>query len=262
MAQYNHNANHYEPDGYAGGYEGGFDGEPGFGPHGGEGEGEGAYDDADAVYEAGAGYGGEPGGYGAEPAGFGGGGGGGVDPAGYGPGNIGYGTPYDSYQGPAGPNYDHYSQEKRMLASVLAEAVIKLAEEKIGALITIERNVSLNEYTDLGVKIDGEVTSQLLQSIFIKSSPLHDGAVIIRLNRIECASTYFPLTNKKISSQFGSRHRAAIGISEQTDAVSVIVSETNGSVSIARSGKFLQVENLNNLFRILYDELASTKEMV
>lgn len=89
------------------------------------------------------------------------------------------------------------TSEKRMLASVLAEAVIKLAEEKIGALITIERNVSLNEYTDLGVKIDGEVTSQLLQSIFIKGSPLHDGAVIIRLGRIECASTYFPLTNKK-----------------------------------------------------------------
>ncbi|WP_338980481.1 DNA integrity scanning protein DisA nucleotide-binding domain protein [Spiroplasma endosymbiont of Lasioglossum malachurum] len=154
------------------------------------------------------------------------------------------------------------TSEKRMLASVLAEAVIKLAEEKIGALITIERNVSLNEYTDLGVKIDSEVTSQLLQSIFIKGSPLHDGAVIIRLGRIECASTYFPLTNKKISSQFGSRHRAAIGISEQTDAVSVIVSETNGSVSIARSGKFLQVENLNNLVRTLYDELASTKEMV
>ena len=77
MAQYNNNSNHY---GYAGGYEGGFDGKPGFDPHGGEGEGEGAYDDADAVYEAGAVYGGEPGGYGAEPAGFGGGGGGGADP--------------------------------------------------------------------------------------------------------------------------------------------------------------------------------------
>lgn len=154
------------------------------------------------------------------------------------------------------------TSEKRMLASVLSEAIIKLAEEKIGALVTIERNVSLNEYTELGVKIDGEVTSQLLQSIFIKDSPLHDGAVIIRLGRIECASTYFPLTNKKISSQFGSRHRAAIGISEQTDAVSVIVSETTGAVSIARSGKFLQIENLNNLVRTLYDELASTKEMV
>ncbi|WP_375317015.1 diadenylate cyclase [Spiroplasma endosymbiont of Virgichneumon dumeticola] len=153
------------------------------------------------------------------------------------------------------------TSEKRMLASVLSEAIIKLAEEKIGALVTIERNVSLNEYTDLGIKIDGEVTSQLLQSIFIKDSPLHDGAVIIRLGRIECASTYFPLTNKKISSQFGSRHRAAIGISEQTDAVSVIVSETTGAVSIARSGKFLQIENLNNLVRTLYDELASTKEM-
>lgn len=154
------------------------------------------------------------------------------------------------------------TSEKRMLASVLSEAIIKLAEEKIGALVTIERNVSLNEYTELGVKIDSEVTSQLLQSIFIKDSPLHDGAVIIRLGRIECASTYFPLTNKKISSQFGSRHRAAIGISEQTDAVSVIVSETTGAVSIARSGKFLQIENLNNLVRTLYDELASTKEMV
>lgn len=154
------------------------------------------------------------------------------------------------------------TSEKRMLASVLSEAIIKLAEEKIGALVTIERKISLSEYTELGVKIDGEVTSQLLQSIFIKDSPLHDGAVIIRLGRIECASTYFPLTNKKISSQFGSRHRAAIGISEQTDAVSVIVSETTGAVSIARSGKFLQIENLNNLVRTLYDELASSKEMV
>lgn len=154
------------------------------------------------------------------------------------------------------------SSEKRMLSSVLSEAIIKLAEEKVGALITIERNHSLNEYTELGIKIDSEISAQLLQSIFYKESPLHDGAVIIRLGRIECASTYFPLTNKKISSQYGSRHRAALGISELTDAVSIIVSETTGAVSIARSGKFLQIENLNNLVRTLFDELASTKEMI
>lgn len=153
------------------------------------------------------------------------------------------------------------ASEKRMLSSLLAEAVIKLSEEKTGALITIERSMSLNQYIDLGIKIDSEVSSQLLQAIFYKDSPLHDGAVIIRLGRIECASTYFPLTNKKISSQYGSRHRAALGISELTDSVSIIVSETTGAVSIARDGKFLQVENLNNLVRTLFDELASTKEM-
>lgn len=153
------------------------------------------------------------------------------------------------------------SSEKRMLSSLLSEAIIKLSEEKTGALITIERSMSLNQYIELGIKIDSEVSPQLLQSIFFKETPLHDGAVIIRLGRIECASTYFPLTNKKISSQYGSRHRAALGISEITDSVSVVVSETTGAVSIARDGKFLQVENLNNLVRTLFDELASSKEM-
>lgn len=153
------------------------------------------------------------------------------------------------------------SSEKRMLSSIVSEAVIKLSEQKIGALITIERNVPLTQYIELGVKIDSEISSQLLQSIFFKGSPLHDGSVIIRLGRVECASAYFPLTNKKISSQFGSRHRAALGISEVSDAISVIVSETNGSVSIAKEGKFIQIENLNNLLRILYDELASNKEI-
>lgn len=153
------------------------------------------------------------------------------------------------------------SSEKRMLSSLLSEAIIKLSEEKTGALITIERSMPLTQYIDLGVKIDSEVSPQLLQSIFHKETPLHDGAVIIRLGRIECASTYFPLTNKKISSQYGSRHRAALGISEITDSVSIVVSETTGAVSIARDGKFLQVENLNNLVRTLFDELASSKEM-
>lgn len=153
------------------------------------------------------------------------------------------------------------SSEKRMLSSLLSEAIIKLSEEKTGALITIERSMPLTQYIDLGVKIDSEVSPQLLQSIFHKETPLHDGAVIIRLGRIECASTYFPLTNKKISSQYGSRHRAALGISEVTDSVSIVVSETTGAVSIARDGKFLQVENLNNLVRTLFDELASSKEM-
>ena len=152
--------------------------------------------------------------------------------------------------------------EKRMLSSILAEAVISLSEKQVGALITIERDDSLNQYSELGVKIDGEVTSQLLQAIFFKDSPLHDGAVIIRLGRIEAASSYFPLTNKKISSQYGSRHRAALGISEISDAISIIVSETTGAVSIARNGKFLQIENLNNLVRTIFDELASTKEML
>ncbi|MDQ7982629.1 MAG: DNA integrity scanning protein DisA nucleotide-binding domain protein [Spiroplasma sp.] len=153
------------------------------------------------------------------------------------------------------------SSEKRMLSSLLSEAIIKLSESKIGALVTIERNMSLSQFIDLGIKIDSEVTPQLLQAIFLKESPLHDGAVIIRLGRIQCASTYFPLTNKKISSQYGSRHRAALGISEMTDSVSVVVSETTGQVSIARDGKFLQIENLNNLVRTLFDEMASTKEM-
>lgn len=153
------------------------------------------------------------------------------------------------------------SSEKRMLSSLLSEAIIKLSEAKVGALITIERNMSLAQFIELGIKIDSEVSPQLLQAIFLKESPLHDGAIIIRLGRIQCASTYFPLTNKKISSQYGSRHRAALGISEINDSVSVVISETTGQVSIARDGKFLQIENLNNLVRTLFDEMASTKEM-
>ena len=113
-----------------------------------------------------------------------------------------------------------------------------MGQRKIGALIVLERTVGLEERIETGVKIDGLVTDSLLLNIFEKDTPLHDGAVIIRGNRIVAASCLLPLTDARgLSQELGTRHRAAIGISEQSDALVVVVSEETGTVSVTRNGE-------------------------
>ena len=120
----------------------------------------------------------------------------------------------------------------------IVTAAFKLGEERTGALIVIEREVPLNEYVHTGIAVDAVVTSQLLINVFQHNTPLHDGAVIIKGNRIESATCYLPLTkNLDISKTLGTRHRAAIGVSEQTDSVTIVVSEETGQVSLAFGGK-------------------------
>lgn len=112
-----------------------------------------------------------------------------------------------------------------------------MAEVKTGALIVLEQEVKLGDYERTGITIDGEVTSQLLINIFEHNTPLHDGAVLIRNNRIVSATCYLPLSdNLDINKSLGTRHRAAIGVSEVSDSITVIVSEETGAVSLAHNG--------------------------
>lgn len=117
-------------------------------------------------------------------------------------------------------------------------AATTLASEKIGALIVIERNVGLRNFTDSGVQLDAKLSYDLLVTLFNTEAPLHDGAVIIQQERIAAASCFLPLTkNPSISRELGTRHRAAIGITEDTDAISVVVSEETGLISFIEGGR-------------------------
>ena len=120
----------------------------------------------------------------------------------------------------------------------ITRAAVMLAGRKIGALMVLEREVGLNEYLDAGTLIDARVSRELLASIFLPQSPIHDGAVIVRQWRIAAAGCFLPLTaNPAVSKSLGSRHRAAIGLSEETDAAVVVVSEEEGTISLVREGK-------------------------
>ena len=128
--------------------------------------------------------------------------------------------------------------EYSQIIEEIVKAVTILSEKKIGALIVIERSTGLGEFVESGTPIEARVTRDLLVSIFQKESPLHDGAVIIREGRIAVAGAILPLsTNPKISRRLGTRHRAALGISEVSDAVAIVVSEETGNISVALGGK-------------------------
>ena len=122
----------------------------------------------------------------------------------------------------------------------LVRGTFELAKTKTGALIVMEQDVSLDEYAQTGIAIDGLITSQLLINIFEHNTPLHDGAVVVRGDRIVSATCYLPLSgNMRLSKDLGTRHRAGVGISEVTDSFTIIVSEETGKVSIARGGNLI-----------------------
>ena len=131
--------------------------------------------------------------------------------------------------------------EKEKLVDNIVTAVRLLSADQTGALISIEKSHPLDDFIATGTRLNSDVTAELLTSIFVTSTPLHDGAVIIQGDKIACASAYFPPTTADIPSRYGSRHRAAIGISEITDAITIVVSEETGNVSIAESGKLTAV---------------------
>lgn len=129
------------------------------------------------------------------------------------------------------------AQETHMVDEIV-RAATTLAEKKIGALIAMERDTKLSNYVEAGVDIDGKLSRRLLESIFITKSPLHDGAVIVSGNRITAAACFLPLTiNPTVDKDMGTRHRAALGLSEETDALVVVVSEETGNISLAVEGK-------------------------
>ena len=119
----------------------------------------------------------------------------------------------------------------------IKKAVSYMAKRRIGALISIEKDTGLNEYIETGIQLDATLTSELLINIFIPNTPLHDGAVIMQKDKIVAAACYLPLSESPfISKELGTRHRAALGLSEVTDAVTIIVSEETGAISITANG--------------------------
>jgi len=135
-------------------------------------------------------------------------------------------------------------------------AVTTLASEKTGALIVIERNIGLRNFIDAGVQLDARLSYDLLVTIFNPSTPLHDGAVIIKDERLAAASVFLPLTkNPEISRELGTRHRAAIGITEGSDAISLVVSEETGLITYVEAGEVRRNIDTNQLRRLLLDAL-------
>ncbi len=152
------------------------------------------------------------------------------------------------------------------LIDEVIEAVKNLARTKTGALIVFARSSSLQDLVDVGVKLDAEVNTELLETIFNKDTPLHDGAVIIRNNRIVAASCYLPISqNPNISSVFGTRHRAAVGVSETNNVFVIVVSEETGRISVARNGSLnsgLTIQKLRaEMKRVLGEEGMGEKDM-
>jgi len=150
------------------------------------------------------------------------------------------------------------------MANAVADAVGNLSRRRVGALICFEKNDNLQQYVDSGIILDAVCSSGLLINIFEKNTPLHDGAVIIRNNRVEAATCYLPLTDQYLSKNFGTRHRAALGLSEESDALVVVVSEETGNIACARNGKLLQFLTPEDVMALMVEHLygkANTPEI-
>ena len=153
--------------------------------------------------------------------------------------------------------------EREKLVYEVMSAVDYLRKSRIGALIVLERDISLNEYIERSKPIYADISSELLISIFFPRNPLHDGGVIIQGNKITSAGAVFPISiNSKISKKLGTRHRAAIGISEESDAIAIVVSEETGKISIAVGGNLNYNLSLDDARMILIEELKPKSEVL
>lgn len=148
-------------------------------------------------------------------------------------------------------------KESESVIEEVVEAVKIMSRSKTGALIVFGKSSTLHDLVDVGIKLDARVSSKLLTTIFQKDTPLHDGAVIIRNDRIVAASSYLPISqNPNISSVFGTRHRAALGISETNNVLVVIVSEETGRISMARNGSLISGMTVQKLRAEMEQHLA------
>ena len=153
--------------------------------------------------------------------------------------------------------------EREKLVYEIMNAVDYLRKARIGALIVIERDISLNEYIQRSKAIYADISSELLISIFFPRNPLHDGGVIIQVNKITSAGAVFPISlNSKINKRLGTRHRAALGISEESDCIALVVSEETGKISIAIGGVLNYNLSLDDARMILIEELKPKKEIL
>lgn len=152
-------------------------------------------------------------------------------------------------------------ERERMVYEVI-NAVDYMRKEKIGALIVIERDISLGNYIDKAKKLYADLTSDLLIAIFYEGNPLHDGGVIIQGDRITCAGAVFPTSSsQKINKRLGTRHRAALGLAEETDAICIVVSEETGRVSVALKGELLYNLTIDDTRMLLIDELRPKQDI-
>ena len=152
--------------------------------------------------------------------------------------------------------------ERERMVYEMINAIDYLRKERIGALIVIERDISLGHYIAKAKKLYADVSSDLLIAIFYQGNPLHDGGVIIQGDRITCAGAVFPTSNSpKLNRRLGTRHRAALGLAEETDAICIVVSEETGKVSIAMKGDMLYNLTLDDVRMLLIDELKPKQNM-
>ena len=152
--------------------------------------------------------------------------------------------------------------EREHMVYEMVNAIDYLRKERIGALIVIERDISLGNYIDKAKKLYADLSSDLLISIFYAGNPLHDGGVIIQGDRITCAGAVFPTSNSsKINRRLGTRHRAALGVAEESDAICIVVSEETGRVSIALKGEMLYNLTIDDVRMMLIDELKPKQDI-
>ena len=151
--------------------------------------------------------------------------------------------------------------ERERLVYEIVQAMDYLRKSRIGALIIIERDISLSDYIEKSKKIYADISSELLISLFFPNNPMHDGGVVIQGDRISCAGAVFPTSdNPKTSKRLGTRHRAALGIAEETDCISLVVSEETGRLSIAVKGDLFYNLSIDDVRMMLIDELRPKQE--
>lgn len=152
-------------------------------------------------------------------------------------------------------------EETDHFINALDKAIQYMSKRRIGALVSIQMNTGLEDYIETGIPLDADVTGELLINIFIPNTPLHDGAVIIRDNKIAVAAAYLPLSESNmIPKELGTRHRAAVGISEVTDALTIVVSEETGEVSITKNSQLIHGLNRDDYLKYLHAHFDSTEE--
>lgn len=153
--------------------------------------------------------------------------------------------------------YQEEEEQERMVEAIV-KATDYMAKRRIGALISIERETGLADYIETGIPLNSNISSELLINIFIPNTPLHDGAVILQKNMVAAAACYLPLSESPfISKELGTRHRAALGISEVTDSLTVIVSEETGAISLTKNGELHRDLKLDKFRELLSAELIS-----
>ena len=151
--------------------------------------------------------------------------------------------------------------ENEKMILELDKAIQYMSKRRIGALMTIQMDTGLEDYIETGIKLDADITGELLINTFIPNTPLHDGAVIISNNRVAVAAAYLPLSQSNlIPKELGTRHRAAVGISEVTDALTIVISEETGEVSITKNNELLRGMNKEDYMKFLRDQLITKQD--